>query len=121
MVVVAPVLFGLVITRASAAVGLAHIFVVASFLASAMAVLMLMLLKVTARSLDHAQAELEFSRTQMQSPFEQAPEGIFVADLEGRYVDVNEAGCRAVTSARRSARCPGPTSPRRRSRGCRRW
>jgi PAS domain S-box-containing protein len=28
--------------------------------------------------------------------FEHAPDGIFVADVEGRYTDVNEAGCRLL-------------------------
>lgn len=32
--------------------------------------------------------------------YEMAPDGIFLADLEGRYVDVNDAGCRLLGMAR---------------------
>jgi PAS domain S-box-containing protein len=34
--------------------------------------------------------------TQFQALLEQAPDGIFVADLEGRYTEVNDAGCRLL-------------------------
>ena len=36
----------------------------------------------------------------VRSLFDQAPDGIFVADLDGRYTDVNEAGCRMLGFAR---------------------
>ena len=42
-----------------------------------------------------ADALLE-SRDRLQTLVAQAPEGIFVADLNGRYTEVNEAGCRML-------------------------
>ncbi|MBI1891441.1 MAG: EAL domain-containing protein [Burkholderiales bacterium] len=39
---------------------------------------------------------LRQSEGQFRQLVEQAPEGIFVADLEGRYTDVNGAGCRML-------------------------
>jgi len=43
-----------------------------------------------------AEQKLLETKTQLRDLFEQAPEGIFTADLNGRYVDVNEAGCRML-------------------------
>ena len=43
-----------------------------------------------------AEAELRESRNRLQSLISQAPEGIFAADLDGRYTDVNEAGCQML-------------------------
>ncbi len=37
-----------------------------------------------------------FGESALQALIEQAPDGIFVADSEGRYIYVNEAGCRMV-------------------------
>ncbi len=41
-------------------------------------------------------AAREEQRQRLHALMEQAPDGIFVADLEGRYTDVNEAGCRLL-------------------------
>ena len=43
---------------------------------------------------------VEASRARAQSLVEQAPDGIFVANLDGRYTDVNEAGCRMLQYSR---------------------
>lgn len=37
--------------------------------------------------------QVALSRTGMQALFELAPDGVFVADIEGRYTQVNAAGC----------------------------
>jgi PAS domain-containing protein len=43
---------------------------------------------------------LEASHMRTSSLVEQAPDGIVVADLHGRYTDVNDAGCRLRGFAR---------------------
>ena len=54
------------------------------------------LLVVTARHLDNLHAAVEANRLRLQELFTQAPEGIFLADLSGRYTAVNAAGCRLL-------------------------
>ncbi|PJA33859.1 MAG: hybrid sensor histidine kinase/response regulator [Zetaproteobacteria bacterium CG_4_9_14_3_um_filter_49_83] len=51
---------------------------------------------------DHkvAESSLKAVRNQLQALFEYAPEGIFIADLDGRYSDVNQAGCRMLGYSR---------------------
>ena len=49
---------------------------------------------------NRAHEELEASRAQTRSLVEQAPDGIFVADIDGRYTDVNDAGCRMLGYSR---------------------
>ncbi|MBT9457342.1 MAG: diguanylate cyclase [Burkholderiaceae bacterium] len=49
-------------------------------------------------SLSHAR--LRSSEQRLRSLFDQAGEGIFVADLDGRYVDVNRAACEMLGYAR---------------------
>jgi PAS domain S-box-containing protein len=46
--------------------------------------------------LHRTNARLRQANQRIASLFEQAPDGIFVADLDGRYVDVNDAGCRLL-------------------------
>lgn len=43
-----------------------------------------------------AERELELGGAALKAVVEQAPVGIFVADLEGRYTYVNQAGCRML-------------------------
>ena len=43
-----------------------------------------------------AKIELEQERTRAHALFELASDGIFVADLEGRFTEVNDAGCRLL-------------------------
>ena len=45
---------------------------------------------------EQIEAELRENRDRLQALVDQAPDGIFVADLDGRYTDVNEAGCRML-------------------------
>jgi len=47
-----------------------------------------------------AKLELEQEQARARDLIEQASDGIFVADLEGRYVDVNAAGCRLLGYSR---------------------
>jgi PAS domain S-box-containing protein len=67
---------------------------------ASMAVVMLAVLSITARSLGRTHEALERSRSRLQSFIEQAAEGVFVADLSGRYTDVNTAGCQMLGYSR---------------------
>ena len=58
--------------------------------------------------IEQARAEAERVRRQLEKTseaitalIEQAPEGFFVADLDGRYIDVNSAGCRMLGYTRK--------------------
>jgi PAS domain S-box-containing protein len=58
-------------------------------------------------ALDRALAEavaardaLAASEARVRSLVDQAPDGVFVADLQGRYTEVNDAGCRIVDQDR---------------------
>ena len=91
-----PVALGLVVTRLAATQSVDGIAVPVAIFAAAMAALSLFLLALTAPLLNEAHEALEASRAHTRSLVEQAPDGIFVADLDGRYTDVNEAGCRML-------------------------
>ena len=91
----APALFGLVITQIVEHAGSELPLVLAS-LATLLTVVSLLLLALTAVPLDRAHEALEQARAQSQALIEQASDGLFVADLNGRYTDVNGAGCRML-------------------------
>ena len=47
-----------------------------------------------------ARQELQHKEQEIRTLLEQAPDGVFIADLEGRYVDVNQAGCHMLGYSR---------------------
>jgi PAS domain S-box-containing protein len=49
---------------------------------------------------ERVEAQLRASDTHNRELFEQAAEGIFIADIDGRYTDVNGAGCRMLGRTR---------------------
>ena len=51
------------------------------------------LLAITAAPLDRAHATIEQLRIEASDLIDRASDGIFIADLSGRYTDVNRAGC----------------------------
>jgi PAS domain S-box-containing protein len=55
---------------------------------------------VTARYVEHAHEALAASRERTRQLIEESADGFFVADLDGRYTDVNAAGCRMLGYAR---------------------
>ena len=71
-----------------------------AILVAATTFISLVLLTVTALPLNRAQEALETNRAQTGSLIELASDGIFVANLEGRYIDVNTAGCRLLGYSR---------------------
>jgi PAS domain S-box-containing protein len=91
-----PVVLGLVVIFPLRAVDREGLSVVVAVLASAMTLVGLMVLMMTAISLNRTYEALESSRAHMHALVEQAPDGVFVANVAGRYTDVNGAGCRMV-------------------------
>jgi PAS domain S-box-containing protein len=99
-ITVVPILLGLVVTRIAAAQGIADIAVPVALLVAMMAVVSLSLLLVMARPLNRVHDAMQASRAQIRNLVEHASDGIFVADLAGRYTDVNDAGCRLLGYSR---------------------
>jgi len=53
-------------------------------------------LAITAIPLNRVHAALDANRAHVRALVEQAPDGVFIADLHGRYTDVNSAACRLL-------------------------
>ena len=62
--------------------------------------LSLLLLVATAVPVERSHQAAEASRARVREVVEEAPEGIFIADLQGRYTEVNAAGCRLLDLSR---------------------
>lgn len=98
--ILAPVLIGLMALRFAAAIGIEDLPVVVAMVAAALTAVDLVTLTLIAVPLNRAHEALEASRTQTRNLVEHAPDGIFVADLQGRYIDVNDAGCKMLGYSR---------------------
>ena len=94
--VVVPMALGFVITRLFAVLNVDEFPLAVASIVVASTAVGLATLVVTARLLNHSHAALEMSRRESRELFSLASDGIFVADLDGRYSDVNEAGCRLL-------------------------
>ena len=94
--VLLPALLGLIVTFPLRAVDREALSAVVAVLAAAMIVVGLLVLAMSAVSLNRTYEDLESSRAHNRALVEQAPDGLFVADLAGRYTDVNSAGCRML-------------------------
>lgn len=99
-VVLGPLLLGVVLTQLLAVQGVAEFALVYATLTVASTVVGLFLLHVTVVPLDRMYETLAASRARTQALIDQAADGIFVADLAGRYIDVNRAGCHMLGYAR---------------------
>ncbi len=91
-----PVGLGLLVAFPLRTIGSDALAVVVAVLAAAMTVVGLLMLTVTAVSLDRTYQALEASRAGARALVEQAPDAVFIADIAGRYTDVNSAGCRML-------------------------
>jgi PAS domain S-box-containing protein len=98
--VLAPTLLGFALMQLSAFLGAADLPLLFAILASAMAVVGPLMLLLTAVSLNRTHEALESSLQRIHELVEQAPEGVFLSDLGGRYTDVNDAGCRMLGYSR---------------------
>ena len=97
---VLPALLAFALSRAFTVVGVQDVALLFATLVALTTVGGLVLLVISAAPLDRAHTALAASRVEMRELFQQAPDGIFVADLEGRYTDVNRAGCEMLGYAR---------------------
>jgi PAS domain S-box-containing protein len=94
--VLAPVLLGLIVTRLMPYLRVEDFKLALAIPAAAMTVITIALLTLTAVSLNEKNAALESARSRTHQLFACASDGIFVADLDGRYTEVNDAGCRML-------------------------
>lgn len=95
-VVLAPPLIAWLITQVAGTYGIDDLPVVASMLVVATSGVSLVLLPLTAAAIDRAHEIQEHQGAEIAELLEQASDGIFIADLTGRYTEVNGAGCRLL-------------------------
>jgi PAS domain S-box-containing protein len=98
--ILAPVLVGLVVLAVGSALGISESALAVALLAATLGVMGVALLHVTSVPLNRMHEDLEASRAESRRLIELAPDGIFLADLKGRYTDVNDAGCRILGRTR---------------------
>jgi len=91
-----PTALGLTVIFPLRAVDEEALSAVVAVLASAMIVVGLLVLATTAASLNRSYEALEASRAHTSALVDQAPDGVFITDLDGRYTDVNGAACRML-------------------------
>jgi len=94
--VLVPIGLGLLVTFLVLGVGTQAVQLVVAVLASAMVVVGLLLLAMTGVSLNRGHEALAASQAWAHSLVDEAPDAVFVADLSGRYIDVNSAGCQML-------------------------
>ena len=97
---VLPPLLGIAVTRIATAFGAGEPSFQVAVLAAVTSVVALVLPVLVAVPLNRAHVALEESHARTRELVELAPDGIFLLDLEGRYTDVNGAGCRMLGYAR---------------------
>lgn len=95
-VVLAPAVVGFIVMRIYHARELDDPAVATAILAATMSVIGLALMPFSAIPLNRTHDELTASRARTRELVERASDGIFIADGDGRYVDVNEAGCKLL-------------------------
>ena len=95
-----PVLLAFGLSRAFTLVGIQDVALLFATLVALTTVVGLVLLVSSAAPLDRAHEALAASRAETRELLQNAPDGIFVADLDGRYTDVNRAGCEMLGYAR---------------------
>ncbi|MBS1148842.1 MAG: diguanylate cyclase/phosphodiesterase & domain with sensor(s), partial [Myxococcaceae bacterium] len=98
--VLAPAMLGLLVARILPVVRVEDTRLLLATLAASMTVTGLILFTLTAVALNRTHEALEVTRARTRELIEQAADGIFVADLDGRYTDVNGAGCRMLGFSR---------------------
>jgi PAS domain S-box-containing protein len=98
--IVGPTLISYGVIRTAEILGVEGLPIVVAVIAPSVTLVALLLLSMTAAALDRAYEALDASRRLTRDLVDHAPDGIFIADLEGRYTDVNEAGCRMLGYSR---------------------
>jgi PAS domain S-box-containing protein len=100
--ILVPIGFGIVASRFP---GTGDNPVVLAGLTDGTSVLALVLLGLTGRQLNQGHDALEFARKRARDLIELASDGIFIADLDGRLTEVNEAACGLLGYARTELLC----------------
>jgi len=100
MAVLVPAGMGVVAARLVEAPGIVDVPLVFAAFAVLSAIASIALLNVTAVQLDRTHSALERSRMRTRELIDHASDGIFLADLNGRFVDTNEAACRMLGCTR---------------------
>jgi len=95
-----PPLLAFALSRMFVLLGIHDLALLFAVLVASTTVVGVILLAITAAPLDRAHQALEASRAQTRELVQHAPDGIFLADLEGRYTDVNRAGCEMLGFSR---------------------
>jgi PAS domain S-box-containing protein len=95
-----PLLLAFGLSRLFAFLGIEDVALLFATLVATVTTIGLVLLAASARPLDRAHDALEASRSLTRELVQQAPDGIFVADLTGRYTDVNRAACEMLGFSR---------------------
>jgi PAS domain S-box-containing protein len=98
--ILVPVLFGLIAAWLVAVPDLEDVSLIFAALIAISGSVSLLLLTTTAEHLNHTHDDLEQSRSRTRDLIQLASDGIFIADIEGRYVDVNDAGCQMLGYSR---------------------
>jgi len=94
--VLVPILLGFGITRLFRVLNVRDFPIVVASIAVATMAVGLAILDITARALNRTHRELETNRNRIRDIVAHASDGIFVADREGRLIEVNEAGGRLL-------------------------
>jgi PAS domain S-box-containing protein len=92
--VLVPILLALVVTLLVMDAGIQAVQLVVAVLASSMVIVGLLLLAMTGVSLNRGHEAVAASQAWAHSLVDEAPDAVFVANVDGRYIDVNSAGCR---------------------------
>jgi PAS domain S-box-containing protein len=98
--ILGPPLLGVIVHRAIAMAGFVDLPLTLAALTVGGVPVALSVIFRTARRIDEVHNALEESRQQARALIEGSADGIFVADLEGRYTDVNSVGCQMLGRSR---------------------
>jgi PAS domain S-box-containing protein len=96
----APLLLGVVVTRLFSGLEVEQFALVTATVSTLICVLGPVLLVLTAQPLDRARDALEANRARTRDLIDQASDAIFLSDVDGRYMDVNRAGCQLLGLSR---------------------
>jgi PAS domain S-box-containing protein len=98
--IVVPPLLGLVVHEALAAIGVRDVPLTLAVLTTSIVPVTVLLVVLTSIHAGRVHEELEANRAQLRALFDRSADAIFVSDLEGHYLDVNENACRLLGYAR---------------------
>jgi PAS domain S-box-containing protein len=98
--ILGPPLLGVIAHRAILLAGFVDLPLTLAVLTTVGVPVALILILVTAKRIDEVHDVLKVSREQARALIEGSADGIFVADLDGRYTDVNPVGCQMLDQSR---------------------